>query len=112
MSHIMADTQNTKRNGSHSTGEGMRGFSDATKHFRDDAKQLATSVGELSSQAQHAVNAIMQDNPYAAVGAAVGIGFLLGGGLRSRLAGALIAFGGRYFVNNMATQLLNQTRRQ
>lgn len=49
----------------------------------DDSKRIAEDVKQLYSTIRHdnALGRIYQDNPYAVIAAAAGIGYVLGGGL-------------------------------
>lgn len=78
---------------------------------RDDARQLLTSISTFTTQAQEVITKTLDERPYVALGTAFGIGYLLGGGLRSKLTGLALTVGGRYFLNTMGNQLLGQVRR-
>ncbi len=84
---------------------------EASARLRDDAKQLAQSVGELTSQARDALDGVMESRPYVAIAGAFAVGYLLAGGLSSRLTRVGLALAGRYVVANMGSQLLENIRR-
>jgi ElaB/YqjD/DUF883 family membrane-anchored ribosome-binding protein len=78
---------------------------------RNDARQLMESITTFTTQAQETITKTLDERPYVALGTAFGIGYLLGGGLRSKLTGLALTVGGRYFLNTMGNQLLGQVRR-
>ncbi|MBC7793755.1 MAG: hypothetical protein H7Z43_08605 [Clostridia bacterium] len=86
-------------------------FGDAGVRVRDDARQLMDSITSFTTQAQETITKTLDERPYVALGTAFGIGYLLGGGLRSKLTGLALTVGGRYFLNTMGSQLLGQVRR-
>lgn len=49
-----------------------------------------------------------EDNPYAVIGAAAGIGFVLGGGLAWRMAGSLMNLAGRLAVTRVLEDFVNR----
>jgi len=99
------ETQQRKNNG-HAHGVG-----DAGVRVRDDAKALAASMTDFTNQARDTLFKVMDEKPYVAIGAALGVGYVLAGGLRSKLTGLVVTLGGRYLMNNLKMQLLEQVRR-
>lgn len=97
-----------KRNGQEG---GVGSFGVATRNVQKEAKQFVASLGELSGETERALRDAMTERPYAALGIAVGAGYVLGGGLRAKLTAVLLAFAGRMIANRLASQLLVQTRR-
>ena len=99
------DTQNQpKPNGHAHIGE-------AGARVRDDAKALATSMTDFTTLARDTTFRVMDEKPYVAIGTAFGVGYLLAGGLRSKLTGLMVTLAGRYMLNNLKMQLLEQVRR-
>jgi hypothetical protein len=64
------------------------------------AQDVASSVEQLYRVADSFVGRHAKDRPYAVLGAAAGIGFVLGGGLAWRLAGTLVNVAGRVAVTH------------
>lgn len=87
------------------------GVGEASGRVRDDARQLASSVNELTTRARDAIDTMLEERPYIVIGAAFAVGYVLAGGLRSKLTGLLVTLGGRYLINNMSAQLLSGVRR-
>ena len=94
-----------------STNGHTHSVSDAGGRVRDDAKALVASMSDFTNQARDTIFKVMDEKPYVAIGAAFGVGYVLAGGLRSKLTGLLVTLGGRYLVNNLKLQLLEQVRR-
>lgn len=99
------------RNRGASASADREGVTAAGARVRNDARQLAESISTFTTQAQEVVTKTLDERPYVALGTAFGIGYLLGGGLRSKLTGLALTIGGRYLLNNMGSQLLGQVRR-
>ena len=99
------DTDNQRKTNGHAH------ISDASARVRDDAKALAASMTDFTSLARDTVFRAMDEKPYVAIGAAFGFGYLLAGGLRSKLTGLMVTLAGRYLLNNLKSQLLEQVRR-
>ena len=61
----------------------------------DAAQEFASSVEELYRVADAFLGRHAKDRPYTVLGAAAGVGFVLGGGLAWRLAGTFVNAAGR-----------------
>lgn len=61
----------------------------------DDAKSLFTAVDSALHESESQVERWMRDQPLLTIGAAAGVGYLLGGGLTPRIAARLFSIGGR-----------------
>jgi len=72
-------SSNEKRTGSSIEKKVRESEADIQKAWQDASSALET----LYSQASEKLQETVQDRPYAALAAAAGIGFVLGGGLRS-----------------------------
>lgn len=66
-----------------------------TRHVREDAQALAGSLSEAAEEAADYLRVQLQERPYVALGVAAGVGYVLGGGLPSRLTGMLLGVGAR-----------------
>ncbi len=84
---------------------------EAGNRIRDDAKQLASSVGAFTDQARGALTELMETRPYVAIVGAFAVGYLLAGGLSSRLTRVGLAVAGRYMLANLGSELLDNVRR-
>jgi hypothetical protein len=70
--------------------------------IKEAAMEAASSVNTLYEVSQEFLAHQTKQRPYAVLGAAAGVGFILGGGLASRFARILLSIGGRV----VATQVL------
>ena len=61
----------------------------------NEARTLASSLEEAYDEIEEYLREQMEQRPYATLGAAAGIGYILGGGLPSRLTGLLVSLGTR-----------------
>lgn len=86
-------------------------FGAVGQRVRDDARQLMTSVNELSSQARATLDEMIEKRPYATLGAAFAAGYVLAGGLSSRLTRVAVLLAGRYLVNTLGSEMLENIRR-
>jgi len=68
--------------------------------LRRAAEDVASSVEQLYRVGDAFVGRQAQDRPYVVLGAAAGVGFVLGGGLAWRMAGALMNMVGRIAVTH------------
>ncbi len=62
------------------------------------AEDAGAAIEELFNVTHSAVSRQVRERPYAALGAAAGIGFVLGGGMSSRISGAILSLWGRVFL--------------
>jgi len=88
-----------------------RHLMDQTQTLGRDAKKVAEDVQALYETASEQVNLgkLYQDNPYAVLGVAIGVGYVLGGGLFTPFTRRLWRIGSRAFVLPLiAAQLRNQ----
>lgn len=69
--------------------------------IKEAALDAASSVGDLYHVSQEFLERQTQQRPYAVLGAAAGIGFVLGGGLASRFGGILLSIGGRVLASRI-----------
>ena len=66
---------------------------------RRAADEVASSVEELYRVANAFLGQQVEERPYAVLGVAAGVGFVLGGGLASRLGGTLANYGVRILMS-------------
>jgi hypothetical protein len=78
---------------------------------RSEARVREQEEGVLPFDAGEAVEVVSQwarENPHAAVAAAAGIGFLLGGGLSPRLVGAVGLMAARHYFKQSIGETIEQ----
>ena len=92
----MTTFQNTQSNGSQATGEGQ-GFGHRVDQIGSEAQQLwsnaRSAVTDLGQTLD--IKGRVDRNPYGMVAAALGVGYVLGGGLFTRTTGRLLRLGVR-----------------
>ena len=73
----------------------------------------ATQLGDIDvMELLGSVSEVARENPHAAVAAALGVGFLLGGGLTPRLLASIALTAGRKLLAQAATEALENAVRQ
>jgi ElaB/YqjD/DUF883 family membrane-anchored ribosome-binding protein len=79
---------------------------------RDDLVRATEDAGAAIEELYRVGNAFVgrqaEDNPYAVLGVAAGVGFVLGGGLAWKMAGRLINLAGRIAVTRMVEEWVNR----
>jgi ElaB/YqjD/DUF883 family membrane-anchored ribosome-binding protein len=68
----------------------VRSLSDYGRQIQHDASALTATVQAATTGLESHLTAQVTRHPYGALGVAAGIGYVLGGGLRSRLTAALL----------------------
>jgi len=71
------------------------------------ADEAMQSVGKLYSALDSAVSQHVRENPYATLAAAAGVGFVLGGGMRSPIGQVLMRIGVRAFGPPLVSAAVN-----
>jgi hypothetical protein len=82
-----------------------RSIGDHARQIRKDATTLATEVRDTSADLEQYLNEQLKQHPYATLGVAAGLGYILGGGLRSKMTMVLLGLGTR-LATTMVTQEL------
>lgn len=72
-----------------------------THELRDAWDEVVSSTGELYRSADAFATEQVQIRPHAVLGVAAGIGFILGGGLASRVGGTLLTVGARLAASRL-----------
>lgn len=90
-----AQTAKAKENSSQSTAD--YGEARPPLGVTDSADLAIQSVGSLYQAVDAAVSKHVRENPYATLAAAAGVGFILGGGMRSPFGQLLVRVGVRAF---------------
>ena len=91
----MSDSDNSKGNGA-TTGTARqsqhpRSLGDHGREIHDDALALAAAAQSATEGVQRYLTEQVEERPYRTLGMAAGIGYVLGGGLSSRLTAVLFA---------------------
>ncbi len=81
------------------------------KHIREDARELATDLGELMEETECFIRDQAIHRPYVTLGAAFGIGYVLGGGLPKWLVRSLVAVGGKVAFSAIAGEVARAASR-
>ena len=80
-------------------------LSEAGRQIRGDAQQLASHVSEAGTELQSYVTEMVRERPLATLGVVAGIGYLLGGGLSSRLTVLALGVGTRFAMAMAAREM-------
>lgn len=79
-------------------------FGETGRHLVEDANVMAETVTDAATEITLYLHEQAARRPYVALGAAAGIGFVLGGGLSLRLTSTLLTIGGRLLVTQLWQQ--------
>lgn len=90
-------------------------LAESVRTIERDARELLSAIEQLSASASDALREQLDQRPYAALGAGLAIGYVLGGGLSLRLVSLLAATAGRATLAQVITRsvrgTLTETRR-
>jgi hypothetical protein len=86
--------------------ERERDLDELKERAERDAEELRHAAMKRGSQLRDAAFSFVQEHPYAAVGAAFGVGYLVSGALLSRSTFRLLGIGGRLFAGALIKQLI------
>jgi hypothetical protein len=81
-------------------------LSEVGEKVRQDFGMFREAVQRETDELTRNARAYVEQHPYAAVGAAFGIGFLLAGGLFSKMTARTLKFGTRFLVGRALRQLI------
>src|SRR5688500_16910488 len=73
-----------------------RHFGERASETKHNAQAFASSLSNTIKEVDGVVRNVTDRNPYAALGAALGVGFILGGGIPPALVRGVVGFAGRY----------------
>jgi len=90
-----ADEQERRRAGGGGSRE-MSALAERGRQFQSDAQKLVGHVQEARGEIQTYVTQQVRERPVATLAAAAGVGYLLGGGLSSRLTLLMFGFATRF----------------
>jgi hypothetical protein len=82
-----------------------RSLGDHCRQIRHDAQALAIAVRETTDELERFLTEQVEERPYTTLGVAAGVGYVLGGGLRSRVAGVVLGTATRLAMTLAAREL-------
>src|SRR5689334_9099145 len=71
---------------------------EAGDQLRGDLEMMRHAVAERTEQIRQTVHTLANEHPFATVGVAFGVGYLLAGGLYSKTTARLLGLGGRFLM--------------
>jgi hypothetical protein len=80
-------------------------LSEAGRQIRGDAQNLVTHVSEAGNELQFYLREVARDRPLGVLAVAAGVGYLLGGGLSSRLTVLALGVGTRFAMAVAAREM-------
>jgi hypothetical protein len=83
-------------------------LSEMTGRIGQDLGLLREAAARRSDELRRAARSFIDEHPYAAVGAAFAVGYLLAGGLFSRFSARTFGFGARLLLGRALKQVLTQ----
>jgi len=96
---------NGAANGPWWPAQGMRSLGDHGRQIQQDAATLAASVQDAADGVRRYLTEQAGQRPFSTVGVAAGVGYVLGGGLRSRLTAVLLGAATRVATTLVAREL-------
>lgn len=89
------------------------GWQERTDQIQRGARDAFSAMDEMIVEIERSLRTQMQQRPYATLSAAAGIGYVLGGGLASRLTATALGIGARLasaiFAQALSTRLAGVT---
>jgi len=79
-----------------------------TADLKEEAQDLASSLSELSRDVTQTVSAHLQQRPYAVLGVVAAVGYVLGGGLASRITRASLGVATRIGMGMLVRNFVEQ----
>jgi len=79
----------------------MGDLSESSRQVVEDLRTLGASVGQLAQEARNSLQTMAEERPYAAIAVVAGFGFLIAGGLGTRVTASLLGIGGRMLVRSV-----------
>jgi len=83
----------------------VRSLGDHCREIYHDAHALAAAVQEATDDLERYLTEQVEERPYTTLGVAAGLGYVLGGGLRSRLTAVLLGAATRLAMALAAREL-------
>jgi hypothetical protein len=91
--------------GTGSQPQDARSLGDHGRQIHHDAHALAAAVQGATDDLERYLTAQVEQRPYTTLGVAAGVGYVLGGGLRSRLTAVLLGAATRFAMALAAREL-------
>jgi len=91
----------SKQSTSSEQGSGKRVNGKTPVELKDAWDDVSASLGDLYRAADSFASEQTRERPHVALGVAAGVGFVLGGGLASRLGGTLLSVGTRFVATRL-----------
>ena len=85
--------------------QNARPLGDHCRQIHHEAHALAAAVQEATDDLERYLTEQVEQRPYTTLGVAAGVGFVLGGGLRSRLTAMLLGAATRFAMALAAREL-------
>jgi len=104
----MSDAEHSKEPNGAPSGtarQGQRSLGDHCRQLYHDAHALGAAVQDASAELERYLTEQVEERPYTTLGVAAGVGYVLGGGLRSRLTAALLGAATRLAMALAAREL-------
>ena len=101
----MTSPDSSNGGGDASSAADGRSFGDHCRQINQDAHALAAAVQDATSGLEGYLTERVHSRPFVTLGAAVGVGYVLGGGLRPRLTAALLGAATRVALAVAAREL-------
>jgi ElaB/YqjD/DUF883 family membrane-anchored ribosome-binding protein len=79
-----------------------------TADLKEEAQDIASSLSELTRDVTEQVSVHLEQRPYAVLGVAAAVGYVLGGGLASRITRAGIGVATRIGMGMLVKQFVDQ----
>ena len=83
---------------------GVERVVDQGRQVRDEAQQLLTSLQQAAAEVRETLRERLGHHPYTVLGVGFGVGYILGGGLPSRVTRLLFDVGSRVAVAQLVQQ--------
>jgi len=87
-------------------------FEETRRTLQEEAGSLMQTVSGAAQDVSSYVQTQLRERPYATLGAAAGLGFILGGGLSPRALRLLVRTGGRMATNYALREMLKPITQQ
>jgi len=97
----------TKQATSTEHGSSRSGNGNTPVELKDAWEDVSASLGDLYRAADSFASEQTRTRPHVALGVAAGVGFVLGGGLASRLGGTLLSVGTRLVATRFLEEWLS-----
>ena len=79
---------------------------ESARRIKHDVEQLGHAVEQRGSQLRERAFSFAHDHPYASVGIAFGVGYLISGALFSRATLKVVGIGGRFLAGALLKQVI------